>query len=75
MTDGSHGGRLHTVVFLDTGQVLQTKFPLQECSRRMGHRSPNRTSPSFQQGPQYRAAREAIADRTWASKPRAKMLP
>jgi hypothetical protein len=26
MTDGSHGGRLHTVVLLDTGQVLQTKF-------------------------------------------------
>lgn len=26
MTDGSHGGRLHTVVLLDTGQVLRTKF-------------------------------------------------
>jgi Family of unknown function (DUF6152) len=26
MSDGSHGGRLHTVVLLDTGQVLQTKF-------------------------------------------------
>jgi hypothetical protein len=26
MTDGSHGGRLHTVVLLDTGQVLQTKL-------------------------------------------------
>jgi hypothetical protein len=26
MTDGSHGGRLHTVVLLDTGQVLKTKF-------------------------------------------------
>jgi len=25
-TDGSHAGRLHTVVFLDTGQVLQTAF-------------------------------------------------
>ena len=25
-TDGSHGGRLHTVVLLDTGQVLRTKF-------------------------------------------------
>jgi hypothetical protein len=26
MNDGSHGGRLHTVVLLDTGQVLRTKF-------------------------------------------------
>jgi hypothetical protein len=26
MTDGSHGGRLHTVVLLDTGQVLRTKL-------------------------------------------------
>jgi Family of unknown function (DUF6152) len=26
MTDGSHGGRLHTVILLDTGQVLRTKF-------------------------------------------------
>jgi hypothetical protein len=26
MSDGSHGGRLHTVVLLDTGQVLQTKL-------------------------------------------------
>jgi Family of unknown function (DUF6152) len=26
MSDGSHGGRLHTVVLLDTGQVLRTKF-------------------------------------------------
>jgi Family of unknown function (DUF6152) len=26
MTDGSHGGRLHTVVLLDTGQVLKTKL-------------------------------------------------
>jgi hypothetical protein len=26
MIDGSHGGRLHTVVFLDTGQVLKTKL-------------------------------------------------
>ena len=26
MTDGSHGGRLHTVVMLDTGQVLRTKL-------------------------------------------------
>jgi hypothetical protein len=26
MSDGSHGGRLHTVILLDTGQVLQTKF-------------------------------------------------
>jgi hypothetical protein len=26
VTDGSHGGRLHTVVLLDTGQVLQTKL-------------------------------------------------
>jgi len=26
MSDGSHDGRLHTVVFLDTGQVLRTKF-------------------------------------------------
>jgi hypothetical protein len=25
-TDGTHGGRLHTVVLLDTGQVLQTKL-------------------------------------------------
>jgi hypothetical protein len=26
VTDGSHAGRLHTVVLLDTGQVLQTAF-------------------------------------------------
>jgi hypothetical protein len=26
MTDGSHAGRLHTVVLLDTGQELRTKF-------------------------------------------------
>jgi hypothetical protein len=26
MSDGSPGGRLHTVVMLDTGQVLRTKF-------------------------------------------------
>jgi Family of unknown function (DUF6152) len=26
MTDGSHGGRLHTVVLLDTGLVLQTNL-------------------------------------------------
>jgi Family of unknown function (DUF6152) len=26
MTDGAHGGRLHTVVLLDTGQVLRTKL-------------------------------------------------
>jgi hypothetical protein len=26
MSDGSHAGRLHTVVLLDTGQVLKTKF-------------------------------------------------
>ena len=26
MSDGSHGGRLHTVVMLDTGQVLRTKL-------------------------------------------------
>lgn len=26
MTDGSRGGRLHTVVLLDTGQVLRTKL-------------------------------------------------
>lgn len=26
MSDGSHGGRLHTVVLLDTGQVLKTKL-------------------------------------------------
>ncbi len=26
MSDGSHGGRLHTVVLLDTGQVLRTKL-------------------------------------------------
>ena len=26
MSDGSHGGRLHTVVLLDTGQVLLTKL-------------------------------------------------
>jgi hypothetical protein len=26
MSDGSPGGRLHTVVLLDTGQVLQTKL-------------------------------------------------
>ena len=26
MSDGSHAGRLHTVVLLDTGQVLLTKF-------------------------------------------------
>jgi hypothetical protein len=26
MTDGTHAGRLHTVVLLDTGQVLQTKL-------------------------------------------------
>jgi hypothetical protein len=26
MTDGSHGGRLHTVVLLDTGQELRTKL-------------------------------------------------
>lgn len=26
MTDGSHAGRLHTVVLLDTGQVLKTKL-------------------------------------------------
>jgi len=25
-SDGSHGGRLHTVVLLDTGQVLRTKL-------------------------------------------------
>jgi hypothetical protein len=28
MIDGSHGGRLHTVVLLDTGQVLQTNLSL-----------------------------------------------
>jgi hypothetical protein len=26
MSDGSHGGRLHTVVLLDTGQVLRTRL-------------------------------------------------
>jgi Family of unknown function (DUF6152) len=26
MSDGSHGGRLHTVVLLDTGQELRTKL-------------------------------------------------
>ena len=26
MTDGSHGGRLHTVVLLDTGQELRTNL-------------------------------------------------
>jgi hypothetical protein len=26
MSDGSHAGRLHTVVLIDTGQVLRTKF-------------------------------------------------
>ena len=26
MTDGSHAGRLHTVVLLETGQVLRTKL-------------------------------------------------
>lgn len=26
MRDGSHGGRLHTVTLLDTGQVLKTKL-------------------------------------------------
>ncbi len=26
MSDGSHGGRLHTVVLLDTGKVLRTKL-------------------------------------------------
>jgi len=26
MSDGSHAGRLHTVVLLDTGQVLKTKL-------------------------------------------------
>jgi len=26
LSDGSHGGRLHTVVLLDTGKVLQTKL-------------------------------------------------
>jgi hypothetical protein len=26
LSDGSHGGRLHTVVLLDTGLVLQTKL-------------------------------------------------
>jgi hypothetical protein len=26
MSDGSHGGRLHTLVLLDTGQTLQTKL-------------------------------------------------
>jgi Family of unknown function (DUF6152) len=26
MTDGSHGGRLHTVILLDTGQELRTKL-------------------------------------------------
>src|SRR5450631_2918186 len=26
MSDGSHGGRLHTVILLDTGQVLKTKI-------------------------------------------------
>jgi len=26
MSDGSHGGRLHTVILLDTGQVLKTKL-------------------------------------------------
>jgi uncharacterized protein DUF6152 len=26
MIDGSHGGRLHTVVLLDTGQTLNTKL-------------------------------------------------
>jgi len=25
-SDGSHAGRLHTVVLIDTGQVLRTKF-------------------------------------------------
>jgi hypothetical protein len=32
MSDGSHGGRLHTVVLLDTGQVLKTKFSADEDS-------------------------------------------
>jgi hypothetical protein len=26
MSDGSHGGRLHTLILLDTGQTLQTKL-------------------------------------------------
>jgi hypothetical protein len=26
LSDGSHGGRLHTLVMLDTGQTLQTKL-------------------------------------------------
>jgi hypothetical protein len=26
LSDGSHGGRLHTVVLLDTGQLLRTKL-------------------------------------------------
>jgi hypothetical protein len=30
MTDGSPAGRLHTVVLLDTGQVLRTKFSADE---------------------------------------------
>jgi hypothetical protein len=33
MTDGSHAGRLHTVVLLDTGQVLRTKFSADEQSK------------------------------------------
>ena len=33
MSDGSHGGRLHTVVLLDTGQVLRTKFSVDEKSK------------------------------------------
>jgi Family of unknown function (DUF6152) len=32
MSDGSHGGRLHTVVLLDTGQVLKTKLSADEPS-------------------------------------------
>ena len=30
MSDGSHSGRLHTVVLIDTGQVLRTKFSVDE---------------------------------------------
>ena len=33
MSDGSHAGRLHTVVLLDTGQVLKTKFSADEQSK------------------------------------------
>jgi hypothetical protein len=33
LNDGSHGGRLHTVLLLDTGQILQTKLSAAALSK------------------------------------------